>query len=350
MKNTIIKLDASSAIENKDSSVTYDAYFTRPGIFEYRNPDGTIRRELRPDSVVAAQRHLDAIVGAPVIIGHPADGSFIRGTPKQDKLGVGIVSSEVFTEEGRPKGKITIRSKAANDLIRGGVHQLSLGYKSDDDMTPGIDPKYGKFDVTQTAIEEVDHVAIVPRGRAGNAYVKLDAYEIEDIKGGSAMTEAKKDPEKLIEQIKADALKIDALEASQVELQTKYDEAQGEIKILKQDLEDAKAIDVEGLVSKKIDLLDKARKHTDSVNASMTDLEIMRTAVTAKYDGIELADSEVPGAFAVLNRQPVKPEPSAAEKLKTKTDGVIKVYEDPIERTRRLGIAKMNNKKDNKGA
>lgn len=51
---------------------TIPATLTKSGVFTYRNPDGTTRREFRSPEEVAKPESVKTLVGAPVVIGHPS--------------------------------------------------------------------------------------------------------------------------------------------------------------------------------------------------------------------------------------------------------------------------------------
>jgi hypothetical protein len=65
--------------------------------------------------------------------------------------------------------------EAIDAAMNGGVRELSLGYKVDLDQTPG-EWNGEKYDAVQTNIR-VNHLALVPKGRAGNARLNLDRFD-----------------------------------------------------------------------------------------------------------------------------------------------------------------------------
>jgi hypothetical protein len=60
-------------------------------------------------------------------------------------------------------------------ILKGGKRELSLGYKVDLEETPGV-WNGQEYDAIQRNIR-VNHLAIVPRGRAGNARLNLDRHD-----------------------------------------------------------------------------------------------------------------------------------------------------------------------------
>ena len=70
----VIRYDRSSigkTFKTSNGFLRTDAVITRTGIFKYKNPDGTIRRELRRPEEVFKQDALDSIKMIPVTNNHP---------------------------------------------------------------------------------------------------------------------------------------------------------------------------------------------------------------------------------------------------------------------------------------
>ena len=55
-----------------DGRIRVDGHLTRPGVFEYMNPDGTIRREYRPPEEVFSPEAMESFIQIPVTNGHPS--------------------------------------------------------------------------------------------------------------------------------------------------------------------------------------------------------------------------------------------------------------------------------------
>lgn len=154
-----------------------DAGLTRVGILEYRNPDGSIRREFRPPEEVFHPESLASLAGAPVLDGHStwvtpetfsthSRGHVVEGTPRQDGE---LVAADLVVQDAG-----TLKRVERRDLS-----EISCGY------TCGvIDPTPGewngkRYDCVQRAIR-YNHVALLPAGtgRAGReCALRLDAAE-----------------------------------------------------------------------------------------------------------------------------------------------------------------------------
>lgn len=152
-----------------------DGWASRTGILEYRNPDGSMRRELREPDAVFSEDALLGFEGAPVTDDHP--------TAMVDLHNAKSLTKGTVLSVGRRDGDHVAVSLVITDpeLIRkieSGKRQLSTGYYVEMDETPGIHPDYGRYDARQVRVGPVNHLAIVERGRAGTATLRLDAEDI----------------------------------------------------------------------------------------------------------------------------------------------------------------------------
>jgi len=140
-----------------------DAFVTRAGVFVYRNPDGSERRELRHPDDVFAPESLATLAMAPVTDGHP---SVMLDATNARSLSVGHLGERIDRDETLVRASILLVDAPAIDAVRGGARrELSCGYDAD------VVEEAGVFDGEpythrQRAIE-YNHVAIVPVGRAG---------------------------------------------------------------------------------------------------------------------------------------------------------------------------------------
>lgn len=140
---------------------------SRVGVFDYRQPDGTIRKEYRPAEEVFHADHLASIAGKPITDEHHG---LITGDTAAGKL-IGSTLSPGRQDADNVVGDIVIHASAATVDKR----ELSLGYSLELDETPG---EYNgiRYDAVQRKLR-VNHLALVKRGRAGNARLNLDAAD-----------------------------------------------------------------------------------------------------------------------------------------------------------------------------
>jgi hypothetical protein len=149
---------------------------TRAGVFEYRTPDGKVRREYRPDEEVFSEASLGTLAGIPVTDGHKG----LVHAKNVDGI-VGAVTSSGIKQDADVLADVIIH----NPSRLGKKRELSLGYECDLDETPG---QVGNlhYDCVQRNIR-YNHAAVVAKGRAGNARLRLDSadavngeFELED--------------------------------------------------------------------------------------------------------------------------------------------------------------------------
>jgi hypothetical protein len=152
---------------------------TRCGVFEYRQPDGTVIRELRDDADVLNPESLATLGRKPTTLLHPeVNGKRVLVTPHNwSTFATGAVGEKIVAAGGYVDVTLTVNRADALAAIRDGMHELSCGYECDIDRTPGTHPTYGAYDQRQKNIE-YNHVAVVPQGRAGDeARLHFDAAE-----------------------------------------------------------------------------------------------------------------------------------------------------------------------------
>ena len=144
---------------------------TTCGIFEYQNPDGTTRRELRLPEYVFEEKSLESYKGKPIIITHDA-GEVDKNNVHQEQIGT--IMSAGYRDGNNVRCEIIIHD--TNALQRCGLKELSLGYSLDTDDTPGV-WKGEKYDCIQKNIE-INHLALVGEARAGeSARLNIDSKD-----------------------------------------------------------------------------------------------------------------------------------------------------------------------------
>lgn len=158
-----------------DGRLRVDAYITKPGVFEYKDPNypGGIRRELRDDSEVFAPATMESFQQVPVTHEHPPQ---MLTSDNAKNYMVGMTGERVTKDDGHLATSAMIAERPTIDAIEKGDTEVSCGYACVVDDTPGVHPKYGKYDVSQHNIRG-NHLAVaVGRGRAGRtARVRMDA-------------------------------------------------------------------------------------------------------------------------------------------------------------------------------
>lgn len=179
------RYDRGEVREKKRTSQGFlrvDGVATRSGVFTYRLPDGTMRREYRPPDEVAKELCLRTLEGCPVTLRHPAQ--MVNSTNARElargHTGYGVTYDAQTRLVHVPD--ITIMDEAAIASVEGGVTpELSCGYTCRLEMVPGTSPEGEAYDAIQHDIEH-NHLALVEEARAGHAArLHLDAAEqVED--------------------------------------------------------------------------------------------------------------------------------------------------------------------------
>lgn len=162
------------AIRRENGTMIVEAHLTRCGVFNYLQPDGTIRRELREPEQVFAPESLNSFLGVPCTNEHPPE---MIDAQNATSYAIGAVQGDVIRDDDHVRSRLTIYDHDTAQAMQNGKRQVSLGYVCDLDETGGVDPKYGHYDARQINIRG-NHCAIVDAARAGGtARVRLDAAE-----------------------------------------------------------------------------------------------------------------------------------------------------------------------------
>lgn len=163
------------AVVTADGFIRDRPILTRSGIFQYKDAFGKMVREYRPPEEVFKEDSLATIVGIPITDLH---NGMVSADNTQGILGT-VISAGIKQDEN------VVADIVIHDTKRlGNKRELSLGYKAVVLATPGTTPTGEKYDTIQTDIK-YNHLAVVHRGRAGNARLHLDrmdasSFDIED--------------------------------------------------------------------------------------------------------------------------------------------------------------------------
>lgn len=160
---------------------------TSTGIFEYLNPDGTVRRELRLPEDVFDPESLKSYKGRPIIITHDA------GLVTKDNVAdnqIGTILTEGYRSGDDVRAEIIIHD--TDGMKKAGLKELSLGYNLDLDETPG-EWNGQHYDAIQRNIR-INHLALVREARAGEqARLNIDSRDPKNtLEGGKVMKNPKK--------------------------------------------------------------------------------------------------------------------------------------------------------------
>lgn len=261
----------------------------RVGIQMYKNADGTIRRELRPPEEVFNADSLKSFAGKPVTDEHPGEPVTAKNAKR---LSVGTMQGE-----GRQDGDNVVAPIIVHDgemidkILKGGKRELSLGYKVDLEETPGV-WNGQEYDAIQRNIR-VNHLAIVPRGRAGNARLNLDRHDAVSFNPEEEISM----PTDNLGRIRLDSgleyqaapeviVEVEKLRTDKADLETRADALQKQLDTVAAERDTLKS-QVESAEKVRADALEKARAEIKAR------AELDKVAETFKVDGAGKTDREV---------------------------------------------------------
>lgn len=136
----------------------------RTGTQLYRRADGSQVREYRPPEEVSNPDSLSTFGMKPVTWGHPP---VLLDSANTKQYQVGYSGSQVRYNDGFVEVALVLTDRDQIEKVkRKDATEVSAGYKVDFEPTPGITPEGEEYAGVQRNIR-VNHIAIVPRGRAG---------------------------------------------------------------------------------------------------------------------------------------------------------------------------------------
>lgn len=159
-----------SKAKRVNGRVIVPASLTRSGVFTYQNPDGSPRREYRPPEEVFREDSLASLAGAPVTYHHPRSGKASR----EDSYGATLPARKGADGRHVEADLALVDGTALTaDIDADKIADVSCGYDCVLVPEKGVSPEGEPYDFVQREIV-YNHVAIVPRGRAGSAALRLD--------------------------------------------------------------------------------------------------------------------------------------------------------------------------------
>lgn len=299
-------------------------FATRAGIFIYRNNDGSTRRELRPPEEVFDSESMRTLAGVPVTDDHPPAMLNASNTSNFAKGFTGDLVSKVDQYVEVP---LTITSA---DLIAAietkEKIETSCGYMADLDETPG-EWNGQKYDAIQRKIR-YNHLAIVPRGRAGSEVkIRMDSVAVQlsdNLLEGFCMMKLKIDEvdfelsepvgNAVTAKFKKDAVSIAELNAQCDALKAELDKIKGENQGMQ--------IELDACGTEKKQLMDQ-------LESEKLDSEKIHTAAMARLSLIKVAEKAIPTMkLDSLSNQEIKVEVIKSRKPDFKTDGLSEHFID----------------------
>ena len=310
---------AIQAIKTDEGFVRDAPIIGRTGILEYRNVDGSIRREYRPPEEAFNADSLASIRGKPITLGHHG---LVSSANYRETKPVGTVISDGRQDGNNIRADVVIYSLDTDD------RELSCGYQTELEETPGVTEDGQHYDAIQRNIV-YNHLAIVPRGRAGNARLNMDGEQILESEVDKMSKKIKLDngieydvPAEVEVAFGAMIAKADEQKKELDAMTAKFDSATAEIEKLKQDAVKAEAdfkAKFDDAVKTTIELRTIAQKHGIEKADEMSNDEIKKAVVAKVHPKLSLDGKSaeyIEVAFDLAKDTEVQHEDAMAEQRK----------------------------------
>jgi hypothetical protein len=277
-----------------------DAFLSRSGVFLYRNPDGTTRREYRPPDEVFKADALESFALVPMTNDHPPEGMLNAENTRLYQVGTVVAPRQ---DGAFMRSQLLVTDAKAIESMEAGKVQLSCGYTADLEETEGVTPDGERFDCIQRNIRG-NHVALVSTGRAGaDVRVRMDTADgvmvhIDADSNSAQQKEAK------IMKIRFDSAELEVSEEVAKAIAAERASTEASLKTAKSetDKQAARADAAEGKLSKaESDLKDAPEKIRGEIKARMELESVVKGRLPEqKTDGISDADLKRALIAAVL--------------------------------------------------
>lgn len=341
-KDGFIRYDNISGLQARIDSETgflYDTpILTRTGVFPYRQPDGSIRREYRSPEEVFKADSLSSYKGKPITIRHPEGGVTSKNAREKN---IGTILSEGRKDGDNVRSDIVIHVPEA----LGNNRELSNGYRVDIEDIPGKSPEGEEYDCSQKNIR-LNHLAVVSKARAGReARLNYDGDEVDEIaeesnlneynqdedlyqtelnkqkpqekQGGNQMPKTKLDgieyeaAQEVINALEKEQARADASEAQRIALQKEIDKLTAERDALNakisenitklRDMKEDSEENIKAIVKARVELLKTAESFRVDKADDMDDKDIKIAVIKAvrgdEFDPKDKSDDYINAAF-----------------------------------------------------
>lgn len=288
---------------------------TSIGVFTYRNPDGSERRELRLPEEVFAEESLATLRMKPLTLLHPDEAVT---TENIAELQVGTVGTDVSSDSYRVYVSLSVTRPDGIEAVENGTaRSLSCGYVCDIEWTSGTWMGM-KYDCIQRNIR-YNHVALVPVPRAGDGNaIRMDAagtpalpdlnkhdvnnknedkmdkihldgadYQAEPqvIAAYHKAVDRADGLEKELNKVREDAKSAeDALKAEKSTVEAERDSLKERIDAMEKELPGK----IDSAVQSRLDLVGKATAAGVEVKADMADAEIKKAVISKVFPNANL--------------------------------------------------------------
>lgn len=264
-----INYETNPAEKTAEGFLIARAPVTSIGVFSYKNPDGSERRELRLPEEVFAEDSLASLKMKPLTLLHPDE----KVTPENvGELSVGSVGSDVTSDSYRVYVSLTATKKDAVEAVENGsARSLSCGYDCDIEWTSGTWMGM-KYDCIQRNIR-YNHVALVPVPRAGDGNaIRMDSA------GTPTLPDMNKHENNTNQEDKMDKIHLDGADyQAEPQVIAAYNKAVDRADGLEKELDKART---------------DSKEQLDKLTAEKSTVEAERDSIKERLDAME---KEMPG-------------------------------------------------------
>lgn len=320
-------LDASNGARIcADGCLVAEVFAARTGIQDYLGAevdpnnehglrDKAIVKVYRPPEEVFSRDSLASYAAAPITVDHPAEAV---DASNWRKLGVGEIHGDIVPDGQRVRVPVIVRDGGAVDKALTTHKQLSMGYSTRLDFTPGQLADGTAYDVVQRDIR-INHLALVRAARGGPELritderttpgdltmpklITVDGLSVDVSNADVAATTIST----LIAARDAAAAKVTGLEAQVATLSTDKATLTAEKATLEQQLKDAKPTSQQLRDAAKAyaQVCAKAKAMGVATTDAMDEHAIMKAVVAAKLGdaATDWNDTQIAASFATLTK------------------------------------------------
>lgn len=176
------KMQVSGTRRTQDGYLLTDARIARTGIYEYAGhqvgkPHMPTVRVYRDEALVFSDENMATFAYKPVTLGHPTGN--VTASNWRD-LARGVTSGDIVRDGEFVRVPLMLTDAETIARVEAGEAELSAGYAVDFVDEAGTAPDGQAYDMRMAGTILANHVAIVPRGRAGPQCRIGDAFTFGD--------------------------------------------------------------------------------------------------------------------------------------------------------------------------